>query len=373
MSNILIVGAGLSGCVLAERFASIGHDITVIDKRDHIGGNVYDYLIDGIMVSKYGAHIFHTSYEDVWEYVNRFAEWMPYEHRVLSRVDGKLVPIPINIDTVNEVMGTEIKDEEDMRRWLELQGADRIENPNNSEESALNRIGSKELYEKMIKYYTYKQWNMFPDKLEASVLDRIPVRTDHNDRYFSDKYEGIPKGGYTKFVTNMLGKEEWGKKIGIMTGVDYFDYVKSKSYQKPDFVFFTGKIDSYFGEKFGQLEYRSLSFVHEIHERESYQPVAVVNYPTMDVQFTRIVEHKKLYQQKHPKTLITKEYSSAVGEPYYPIPNDRNRALYEKYQKEAEKAEGVCFVGRLANYKYFNMDQAIKNALDIFEEMKEKI
>ncbi len=374
MSKILIVGAGLSGCVLAERFASIGHEITMIDKRDHVGGNIFDHYVDDILVSKYGAHIFHTSYEDVWKYVTQFAVWEGYEHRVLSRVDGKLVPIPINIDTVNEVMGTDIKNETEMRLWLELQGAGTIENPGNSEESALNRIGSKELYEKMIKYYTYKQWNMFPEKLEASVLDRIPVRLDHNDRYFSDKYEGIPKGGYTKFVTNMIGSHEYSKNIGILLNTDYFEFIGDKNpFKVADFIFFTGKIDSYFQEKFGKLEYRSLRFVHEIHDVESYQPSAVVNYPMMDVDYTRIIEHKKIYGQKSPKTLITKEYSSDVGEPYYPIPNEKNRNLYEKYQKEAEKAKGVCFVGRLANYKYFNMDQAIKNALDIFEEMKGKI
>lgn len=368
MSKILIVGSGLSGAVLAERHANDGDEVIVIDKRDHIGGNVYDYETEeGLRVGKYGAHIFHTSYEDVWKYVNQFSEWTPYEHRVVSNVDGQLVPIPINIETVNKVLGTDIKDEYEMKRWLELQKMNvDIWEPQNSYESAISRIGNKELYEKMIKFYTFKQWGVYPEHLEASVLDRIPVRDNNYNRYFSDKYEAMPKEGYTKFVENMLDH----RNITVYLNTDYFKDKDMSIFKDYDLLYFTGKIDTYFNEKFGKLKYRSLRFEHEVHDQESYQPFAVVNYPGMEVPFTRIVEHKKLYGQKHPKTLVTKEYSQDEGEPYYPFPNEENRKLYEKYQKEAQSRTDVIFVGRLANYKYFNMDQAIKNALDLFHELK---
>jgi UDP-galactopyranose mutase len=363
--KILIVGAGLSGATLARCFADDGHNITIIEKRNHIAGNVYDYKNkDGLLIGKYGAHIFHTSYEDVWKFVNKYSKWNKYEHRVLSKVDGKLVPIPINIDTVNTLLGLSITSEEEMKLWLKKQGAGKIKNPKNSEESALNRIGNEELYSKMIKNYTKKQWDMYPNELEPSVLDRIPVRTNNYDRYFSDTYEAMPKEGYTKFVENILNH----KNIKVVLETDYFEFKDKNNF---DYEFFTGKIDQYFNEKYGKLQYRSLRFEHEIHDTESYQEAAVVNYPQEDVDFTRIVEHKKLYGQDNEKTLITKEYSKADGEAYYPIPNSTNRKIYQKYQKEAsESAENVCFVGRLANYKYFNMDQAIKNALDIYNNMK---
>lgn len=365
MSNILIVGAGLSGATLARKFAEDGHVVTVIDKRDHLGGNVFDYVDEaGVRVAKYGAHIFHTSDEGVWEFVNRFTKWLPYEHRVKSMVNGQLVPVPANIDTFNMILGSNFTSGESLKKWIEAQHPE-IKEPKNSEESALKRLGSNIIYELMFKNYTKKQWDRWPHELEASVMDRIPVRFDHNDRYFSDTHEGIPAKGYTTMVENMLAHS----KIELRLNTDYFNEEIPH-----DLLFFTGKIDTYFDEQFGKLEYRSLRFEHETLEQDSFQDHAVVNYPSADVGFTRIVEHKKFYNQiDNPRTTITREYSIEGGEPYYPVPNPRNREVFEMYKKEANKRKDVHFVGRLANYKYFNMDQAIRNALDMYEELKEKI
>jgi UDP-galactopyranose mutase len=363
--NILIIGAGISGVTLAERYSSLGKKVLVIEKRDHIGGNCYDYYNeDGLLVSKYGAHLFHTNYEDVWEYVNHFSEWYPYEHRVLSFVDGKLVPVPVNIDTVNVLFGTNIQTEAEMQEWLN-ENVEKIQSPKNSEESALSRVG-RVLYEKMFENYTKKQWDMWPRELEASVMDRIPVRTNHDNRYFNDKYQALPKEGYTKMFEKMLDHQN----IEVRLNTTYED-VKAEvgGYEK---LFFTGPIDQFFDYKFGgRLQYRSLRFEWETYDKEFYQENSVINYPSLDVPYTRIVEYKHFTGQKHPKTTISKEYSAWEGEPYYPVPSEKNRALYSKYQAEAERLEkeGVYFVGRLANYKYFNMDQAFKNALDLFQRL----
>lgn len=363
--DILVIGAGISGATLAERYASQGKRVLVIEKRDHIGGNCYDYLDEnGILVSKYGAHLFHTNYEDVWEYVNRFSEWYPYEHRVLSYVDGKLVPVPVNMDTVNTLFGITIRTEEEMKKWLE-DNTEKIENPKNSEESALRRVG-RVLYEKMFKNYTKKQWDMCPDELEASVMDRIPVRANHDDRYFGDIHQALPKNGYTKMFENMFNHPG----ITVKLDTDYESIKKSlDGYEK---LFFTGPIDQFFEYKFGEkLQYRSIRFDFEMHDKEFYQSNSVINYPSEEYLFTRIIEYKYFTGQKHPKTTIAKEYSTWEGEPYYPVPSERNQRLYEKYQEEARKLEtqGVYFVGRLANYKYFNMDQAFKNALDLYKNL----
>lgn len=366
MKTIHIVGAGLSGATLARKFAEDGHKVLVFEKRDHIGGNTYDYLNEyGIRMSKYGAHIFHTSDEKVWDFVTQFTDFLPYEHKVKSRVNGKLVPVPVNIDTVNTLFDTNIKTEEEMKTWLDNETAPYKDiEKTNSEISALQRVG-KRLFGLMFENYTRKQWDKEPFQLEAAVMDRIPVRTDHNDRYFSDKYEGIPSLGYTNMVRNMLEHEN----ITLILGRDYHKAVQQ---DKPDYLFYTGKIDTYFGEKFGKLEYRSIEFEHHTHKTESFQEAAVVNYPSLSRPFTRIIEHKKLYMQESPYTTVTYEFSIAGGEPYYPVPNPVNRELYSKYQEEAEKLEkqGIFFVGRLANYKYFNMDQAIKNALEVYEILR---
>lgn len=365
-ADIIVIGAGISGAVLAERYSSIGKKVLVLEKRDHIGGNCYDYYNeDGILVSKYGAHLFHTNYEDVHEYIHRFAEWYPYEHKVLARVDGKLVPIPVNISTVNALFGLKIQSEEEMQNWLDHHQV-KNDSPQNGKEAALARVGEV-LYEKMFKYYTKKQWDKYPEELDASVLNRIPVRTNFDDRYFSDKYQYLPKGGYTKMFEKILSHPN----ITVMLNTDFFDVRDViKDCEK---LFYTGPIDQFFDFKYSlneKLEYRSIRFVHETYDRESYQENSVINYPGMEVPYTRIVEYKHITGQKHPKTTIVKEFTTDEGEPYYPVPNPRNQAIYERYRQEADKLTNIYFVGRLANYKYFNMDEAFKNALELFRRLQ---
>lgn len=363
---IIIVGAGLSGATLARKFAEDGERIIVVDKRDHIGGNTYDYVNEyGVLIAKYGAHIYHDSNKETWDFVSRFTEWIPYEHRVKSYVDGQLVPVPANIDTFNALSGEHFDNGEQLESWISAQHPE-ITEPKNSEESALKRIGSTVIYEKMFKNYTKKQWDKYPVELEASVMDRIPVRFDHNDRYFNDTYEGIPKNGYTALVKNMLDHEN----IQVILGRDYHHM----TLDEPKMLFYTGKVDTYFGEKYGKLEYRSLEFEHETFKKDSYQDYAVVNYPESAYPYTRIVEHKKFYGTHQPYTTITREYSIDGGEPYYPVPTQRNRDLYAKYQAEAEalESQGIYFIGRLASYKYFNMNQAVRAALDLYDRLKQQ-
>lgn len=371
--NIVIIGAGISGAVLAERYASKGKKVLVVEKRDHIGGNCYDFYDEaGVLVSKYGAHLFHTNYEDVWEYVHRFSDFIFYEHRVLASVEGELVPIPVNITTVNKLFSMNIKDEKEMDAWLATNQI-KNEHPRNGKEAALARVGPV-LYEKLFKNYTKKQWDKYPEELDASVLNRIPVRNNFDDRYFSDIHQGQPKEGYTKLFEKMFDHPN----ITVKLDTDYFKVRDSlNNYEK---LFYTGPIDQFFDFKYSvdeKLEYRSLRFVFETHDKEYYQENSVINYPNEN-DFTRIVEYKYFTGQKHPKTTISKEFSCdyvpGENEPYYPVPNPRNQEIYEKYQREAEKLEkqGIYFVGRLANYKYFNMDQAFKNALDLFARLENR-
>lgn len=365
-TDILIIGAGISGATLAERYASIGKKVVIVEKRDHIAGNCFDhYDQNGILVSKYGAHLFHTNEEEVWEYVNRFSEWYKWEHKVIARVDDKTVPIPVNITTVNTLFDVNIKTEEEMQTWLN-ENRVAFDPAKNGEEAVLNRVGEV-LYEKMFKHYTKKQWDKYPDELHASVLERIPVRHNYDDRYFSDKYQALPKKGYTKIFEKMLDHPN----ITVMLSTDYFDVKDQISgYEK---LFYTGPIDRFFefkNKNLDKLEYRSINFVTEQVDQEYYQENSVVNYPGQEVDFTRIIEYKHFGNQQSDKTSIVKEYTVDDGEPYYPVPNEKNQAIYDQYKKEADKLEDVYFVGRLANYKYFNMDQAFKNALDLFKTLE---
>ena len=364
--DILIIGAGISGSVLAERYASMGKRVLIIEKRNHIAGNCYDYVDEnGILVSKYGAHLFHTNEESVWKYVNKFSEWYPWEHKVIARVDDKTVPIPVNITTVNELFDINISNEEEMKNWLEEHRSP-IAKPSNGEEAVLSRVGPI-LYEKMFKHYTKKQWDKYPAELDASVLERIPVRTNYDDRYFSDIYQALPKGGYTQLFEKILAHPN----IEILLETDYFDVKDQyKNYEK---LFYTGPIDQFFEFKdmlMEKLEYRSINFVNETVDAEFFQENSVVNYPGTEVDFTRIIEYKHFGNQKSEKTTVVKEFTVDEGEPYYPVPNPRNQEIYTRYKEEADKLSDVYFVGRLANYKYFNMDQAFKNALDLFNQLE---
>ena len=365
-ADIVIIGAGISGAVLAERYANFEKKVLIIEKRDHIAGNCYDYIDEnGILVSKYGAHLFHTNEEDVWQYINRFCEFYPFEHKVIAKVDGQLVPIPVNITTVNKLFGTNITTEAEMKEWLDENRLP-IDAPKDGREAALNKVGQV-LYEKMFRHYTKKQWDKYPEELDASVLDRIPVRTNYDDRYFSDKYQALPVGGYTKLFEAILNHPN----IEIRLNTDYFD-VKDEvtGYDK---LFYTGPVDRYFEFKHSlteKLEYRSINFVSETVDAEFYQENSVVNYPGEEVGFTRIIEYKHFGNQKSDKTTIVKEFTTDEGDPYYPVPNPKNQHIYEKYKAEADALIDVYFVGRLANYKYFNMDQAFKNALELFKSLE---
>jgi len=365
-ADIVIIGAGISGAVLAQKYAAIGKKVLIIEKRNHIAGNCYDYIDDnGILVSKYGAHLFHTNDQQVWDYVNKFCQWYPWEHKVIADVEGKLVPIPVNITTVNKLFDAGIASEAEMADWLD-KNREFIASPKNGKEAALNKVGAV-LYEKMFRHYTKKQWDKYPEELDASVLDRIPVRTNYDDRYFSDTFQALPEGGYTKLFEAILNHPN----IEILLDTDFFDIRDDVSgYEK---LFYTGPIDRFFEFKHSledKLEYRSINFVSETIDTEYFQQNSVVNYPGNEVEFTRIIEYKHFGNQQSSKTTVVKEFTTDEGDPYYPVPNDKNQLIYEKYRKDAEALTDVYFVGRLANYKYFNMDQAFKNALDLFSQLE---
>lgn len=365
---ILVVGLGITGCVLAERYASIGKKVVALEKRDHIGGNCYDYINDdGILVSKYGAHIFHTNHDDVWEYVQKFSKWQAYSHKVKALVDGKLVPVPVNIETVNKIFQLSIKNEEEMRSWL-LENQVAFENPQNSEEVALSRVG-KALYEKIFKNYTIKQWEKHPTELDPIIMSRIPIRTNFEDRYFTDKYQYQPTHGFTKMFENMLVSDN----ISFYLNTDFLDFKKNNELQEFSKIFYSGPIDKFFEKTFGNnnLEYRSIRFEFETHNLDYYQKNSVINYPN-DHKYTRIVEYKHITGQKHEKTTISKEYPMSSGEPYYPVLTKSNQKLYKQYKKMAKKLLNVYFIGRLAEFKYLNMDDAFKNALDLFNSLEKK-
>jgi len=356
--RILIVGAGLSGCTVARVMADAGHAVHIIEKRNHIAGNCYDFINEhGIRISMYGAHLFHTNSEQVWEFVQRFATWIPWEHRVIGRIQDTEFPIPVNRDTVNQLCNTSLQTEQDMKEWL-LAHQIPCTTPQNSEEMALSRMGP-ELYEKIVKHYTYKQWAKYPAELDASVLARIPVRTNE-DRYFTDVHQALPKDGYTAFVQSMI--EHPSIRISLNT-----DYAKEMR-EEYDVLCYTGPIDLYHNG-LPKLEYRSIRFETEHRMVDQFQSNSVVNYPSTEEPYTRIVEYKHFLNQHAPgKTTIVKEYTTSEGEPYYPVPTKKNQELYEQY-KQLPTETGVYFVGRLANYKYYNMDAAIENALGVAQEI----
>jgi UDP-galactopyranose mutase len=363
--SCLIVGAGLSGVVIAERIANVlNKQVVIVEKRDHVGGNCYDYTEKetGILMNKYGAHLFHTNNKEVWDYINKFDKWTRWEHKVLTYADDKFVPMPVNITTINELCDESLQNETDVNEWLSKNQVN-YENIENSEQMAKSRIGTV-LYDKLIKEYTFKQWNKYPNELNKSVLERIPIRANFDTRYFSDKYQALPHKWYTHFFNKILDN----KHIKVHLNTDYFDFIKMS--RKFDFVIFTGPIDSYFNS-LDKLEYRSIDFDVQVKKNMNYyQPISVVNYPGSEYPYTRIVEYKHFLNQKSEDTVIVTEKTNDVGEPYYPVPNKRNLELYEEYKKLAteEESKNIFFIGRLANYKYFNMDEAIANSLEFFNE-----
>ncbi len=360
--DYLVVGAGFAGAVVAERLAvGLGKRVLVIDKRPHIAGNAFDYFNeDGLLVHLYGPHIFHTQSEKVFSYLSQFTAWRPYEHKVLASVDGKLVPIPINLDTIHQLYGLDL-DAAGMERFL-AERAEPREEIRSSEDIVVSRVG-RELYEKFFRNYTRKQWGVDPSQLDSSVAGRIPVRFDRDDRYFSDAFQAMPLDGYTKMFEQMLSHP----KITVALGVEYRDVIAQYPHAK---TVYTGPIDEFFDYRFGKLPYRSLRFEHETHDQEQCQPVGVINYPN-DHAYTRVTEFKHLTGQQHPKTAIVYEYPMAEGDPYYPIPRPENARLYERYRELAEKTANVYFCGRLANYKYFNMDQVVAQALHLYRNIVE--
>ncbi len=363
MFDWLVVGAGFAGSVIAERIASQrGESVLVIDKRNHVGGNAYDRFDDaGILMHQYGPHIFHTNAQQIVDYLSQFTEWRPYEHQVLAKVDGQLLPIPINRTTINKLYGLNLTSEDEVEAFL-AQRAEPIEEIRTSEDVVLNRVG-RDLYEKFFRGYTRKQWGLDPSELDKSVTARVPTRANEDDRYFGDTFQAMPKYGFTRMFERMLKHP----KIHIMLQTDYKTIRDAVPYRR---MVFTGPIDEYFDFRFGKLPYRSLQFRHVSLDEEWHQPVAVVNYP-QDQDYTRVTEYKHLTGQQHPRTTITYEFPSDVGDPYYPVPRDENQELYKRYKHLADATPNVHFIGRLATYRYYNMDQVVGQALAEFRRIQE--
>lgn len=352
--EMLIVGAGYAGSVMARELADAGLRVHVIDKRPHIAGNAYDELDEhGVLVHRYGPHIFHTNGERIFKYLSRFTEWRPYEHRVRGVVDGVHYPFPINRDTLNHLYGLDL-DEAGAAAYFE-QVREPREPTLTSEDVVLNSVG-RDLYEKFFLNYTRKQWGLDPSQLKARVAARIPVRTNTDDRYFTDTFQAMPLHGYTKMFEAMLDHPN----ITVELGVDFADVRGRGTYGH---VVYTGPIDAYFDFRFGRLPYRSLRFEHEhLPAVDRYQEVGTVNYPN-DHAYTRITEFKHLTGQQHVGTSIVREYPQAEGDPYYPVPREENEALFKQYAELAKREPHVTFVGRLAQYRYYNMDQVVGAAL----------
>lgn len=361
--DYLIVGAGFAGSVLAERLASgSGKKVLLIDKRPHLAGNAYDhYDAQGILVHKYGPHIFHTNSRDVFEYLSRFTQWWPYEHRVRASVDGQLVPIPINLDTINQLYGLNLTSYQLEEFFASV--AEPREEINTSEDVVVSRVG-KELYEKFFRNYTRKQWDLDPSELDSSVIARVPIRTNRDDRYFTDVYQAMPLHGYTRMFENILDH----RHIKIMLNTDFQDVRDYVSYRE---VIYTGPVDEYFDYCYGPLPYRSLKFKFETRDEVYHQPVAVINYPNQHL-YTRVTEFKHLTGQEHSRTSLVYEYPCAEGDPYYPIPRPENAELYRKYKALADSTPHVHFVGRLATYKYYNMDQVAAQALTLYSKISQQ-
>jgi UDP-galactopyranose mutase len=356
----LIVGAGFAGSVLAERLASqLGRRVLIVDKRSHIGGNAYDrYDDEGILVHPYGPHIFHTNSADVFDYLSKFTAWRPYQHRVLASVDGQLVPMPINLDTVNRLYGLSLAAPA-LEAFFESVAEPR-ERIVTSEDVVVSKVG-RDLYNKFFRGYTRKQWGLDPSELDASVTARVPTRLNRDDRYFTDTFQAMPQHGYTRMFESMLRHPN----IKVMLNTDYREIVHLVPWQH---MIYTGPIDAFFDYRYGKLPYRSIEFQHRTLRQEQFQAVGTVNYPN-DYAYTRITEFKHITGQSSAHTSIVYEYPRDDGDPYYPVPRPQNGELYKRYQSLAEITPDVTFVGRLATYKYYNMDQVVGQALATFKKL----
>ncbi len=355
----VVVGAGLAGLTVAERIASEKNEkVLLVEKRSHIGGNVYDsYNEDGILIHNYGPHIFHTNDKEVYEYLSRFTKWNDFWHRVLTQVDGNLIPMPITLETINKLYNLSLTPDE-MKEFIGKLAVP-VDEIKTSRDVALSKVG-EEIYQKFFENYTKKQWGVDPAEIDTSVISRIPLRYNRDTRYFTDKYQGMPRHGYTKLCEAMIANPN----IKIMLNTDFEEIRREITWDK---LVYTGPADEYYGFKFGKLKYRSIDFVFETYDCDSYQEAPVVNYPN-DYDFTRITEFKKMTWQESKKTTILKEYPQAEGEPYYPFPTADCKAQYALYQAEMEKEENVYFLGRLAEYRYYNMDAVVRSALNLYNE-----
>jgi UDP-galactopyranose mutase len=360
MFDFMIVGAGFAGSVLAERLARVADKkVLLVEVRNHIAGNAYDYYNDaGVLIHKYGPHIFHTNSREVFDYLSQFTHWRPYQHRVRASVDGQLLPIPINLDTINQVYGlnlTAFQVDDFLASIAEPRAEIRT-----SEDVVVSKVG-RELYEKFFRGYTRKQWGLDPSELDASVTARVPTRTNRDDRYFTDSYQAMPLHGYTRMFEHMLDHPN----IKVMLNTDYREIMDGIPYRH---MIYTGPVDAFFDYRYGKLPYRSLEFRFETHDTPVYQPHAVINYPN-DYAYTRVTEFKYLTGQEHRRTTIVYEVPQAEGDPYYPVPRPQNAAIYDQYKALADATPNVQFVGRLATYKYYNMDQVVAQALTVFRKL----
>lgn len=365
--DTLVVGAGYAGAVMAERLASCcGHSVLVVDRRDHIAGNAYDYVDEhGVLVHAYGPHIFHTNSQRVVDYLSRFTDWRPYEHRVVADVDGQLLPIPINRTTINRLYGLGLQTDQEVEAFY-AERAEPVEFVRNSEEAVVSKVG-RDLYEKFFRGYTRKQWQRDPSELHASVCARIPTRVNADDRYFTDWHQAMPVHGYTAMFERLL--DHPAVEVGLGTGfpdvTEHVDYAQ---------LVYTGPIDAYFGYEYGALPYRSLEWElrnEPTPDQGLVQPAGSINFSSETVPHTRITEFRRLTGQKHDSSTLAVEFPRSEGDPYYPIPLDETRALYRRYEARAAELVNVTFVGRLARYQYLNMDQVVAQALATFDRLVE--
>ncbi len=359
----VVVGAGLAGLTIAQRIANEWQEeVLVIEKRGHIGGNVYDsYNEDGILIHNYGPHIFHTNDREVYEYLSKFTKWNDFWHRVLTYVDGNLIPMPITVETINKLYNLNLSCEE-VEEFIKKQ-AIAIDEIKTSKDVALSKVGV-DIYEKFFENYTKKQWGIDPGEIDTSVISRIPIRYNRDTRYFTDRYQGMPKHGYTKMCENMIAD----KRIKVLLNTDYKEIIDDLDYE---LLIYTGPTDYFYDYKHGKLAYRSIDFKFETMDCEKYQEAPVVNYPN-DYDFTRITEFKQMTWQEHKKTTILKEFPCSEGEPYYPFPTKECKEQFALYQEEMKKETKVHFLGRLAEYRYYNMDAVVRSAMDLFDTLKKK-